>query len=42
MGYSPCGCKELDTTEVTEHTHMFIEYLLCVGYDISFGDVCVC
>ena len=22
VGYSPWGCKELDTTEATEHTHM--------------------
>ena len=21
MGYSPWGCKEMDTTEVTEHAH---------------------
>ena len=21
VGYSPWGCKELDTTEATEHTH---------------------
>ena len=21
VGYSPCACKESDTTEVTEHTH---------------------
>ena len=20
-GYSPCDCKDLDTTEMTEHTH---------------------
>ena len=22
MGYSPCGCAELDMTEVTEHAHV--------------------
>ena len=42
VGYSPWGRTELDTTEATEHTLRFIEYLLCVRYDISFGDVCVC
>ena len=24
------------------NTQTFIEYLLCVRYDVSFGDVCVC
>ena len=23
MGYSPWGCKESDTTEATEHAHMY-------------------
>ena len=23
VGYSPQGCKELETTEVTEHAHMY-------------------
>ena len=23
MGYSPQGCKELDMTEMTEHTHTY-------------------
>ena len=25
VGYSPYGCKESDTTEVTEHTSRYIE-----------------
>ena len=25
VGYSPYGCKELDTTEVTEHTSKYTE-----------------
>jgi len=23
VGYSPWGCKELDTTEATEHTYIY-------------------
>ena len=34
-GYSPWGCKELDTTEVTEHAH--VQGLTCI-----YVYVCVC
>ena len=28
VGYSPCGCKELDRTEATEHTLMHAHQIL--------------
>ena len=31
MGYSPWGCKELDTTEVTQHTRKYSNYELQDG-----------
>ena len=31
-GHSPCSCKELNTTEVTEHTHVATK---TVAYHIS-------
>ena len=28
MGYCLLGCKDSDTTEVTEHTHVLLQILL--------------
>ena len=27
VGYSPRGCKESDTTEVTQHAHTVLKYI---------------
>ena len=31
MGYSPWGCRELDTTEATKHTQYYTVYWLNLG-----------
>ena len=31
VGYSPWGCRELDTTEATEHTQYYTNYWLSLG-----------
>ena len=37
MSYSPWGCKELDTTEVTKHTHAHTWQVLVLRIFCVFG-----
>ena len=37
MGYSPWGHKELDTTEVTQHTHTHTQMILSLKSFLWFS-----
>ena len=41
VGYSPQGCKELGTTEVTEHTCTHIHVSMVVDY-LNFNEIWLC
>ena len=44
VGYNPKGCKELDTTEATSHTHTYLstEWGRCPDHTAFFLEIQMC